>query len=124
MVHQNNLDQDYCNICSKSTPIHGTLQESDLIYSYSISHFGWLSQAVAKKPIYNFNHKVSYVYNIVDPVINVFSPNELRGYFHICDHSIVTFGIRGFCLGVLNTSDVDSLDRFRKPVVDKFKTDV
>ena len=62
--------------------------------------------------------------NIVDPVINLFSPNELRSHFHICDHSIVTFGIRGFCLGVLNTSDVDSLDRFRKPVVDKLKTDV
>ena len=43
---------------------------------------------------------------------------------HIYNDSIITFGIRGFYLGFSNTSRVDSLDRFRNSVVDKFKTEV
>ena len=41
----------------------------------------------------------------------VFSQNDESSYFHIFDHSIVTFGI-GKCLGLSNTSHVDSLDMF------------
>ena len=42
---------------------------------------------------------------------------------NICDHSIVIFGIRGFCLEFLKTSHVDILYRFRNSVVDTVKTD-
>ena len=58
---------------------------------------------------------------MIDPVINESSPNEVKIYSHICDHSIVIFGIRGFCLGFSKTSRVESLDGFRKLVVDKVK---
>ena len=58
---------------------------------------------------------------MIDPVINVFSPNKVKGSFHIYDKSIVTFGIRGLCLEISNTSHVDILDRFIKSVVDKVK---
>ena len=43
---------------------------------------------------------------------------------HICDHSIVTFGTSKKCLGFSNTSHVESLDKFRRSVVDKVKTDI
>ena len=36
------------NFCSKQTPIHGPVQESDLNYSYSSCHFSKLPQVVAK----------------------------------------------------------------------------
>ena len=68
--------------------------------------------------------KVSYASKIIVPVINVFSPNEVISNFHICDHSIVTFGIRRLCLGFSNNSHVEILDRFRKSVVGKVKTEV
>ena len=61
---------------------------------------------------------------IIDPFINGFTPNEVKINLHICNPSIITFGIMGFCLGFSNTTHVDSLDRFRKPVLDKVKTDV
>ena len=56
---------------------------------------------------------------MIDTVINGFSLNKVRSHFHICDFSIVTFGIRGLCLGFSNTYHVDGLDRIRKSVVDK-----
>ena len=55
--------------------------------------------------------------------INGFNPNEESSHFHICDHLIVAFGIRKK-LGFSNTSHVDSLDRFRRSVVDQVKTDI
>ena len=58
------------NVHLKPTPIHGPLQKSDLNYSYSISHFSWLPQAVATKLIYRLSHKFSYAYNIIYPVNN------------------------------------------------------
>ena len=61
---------------------------------------------------------------MIDPVVNGFSPNEVRSHLQICDHLIIAFGKRGFCLGFSNTSHVDSLDRFRKSVVEKFKLDI
>ena len=61
---------------------------------------------------------------VIYPVINVFSTNELTSRLHIYNHSIVTFDIRGFCLGHSNASYIDILDRFRKSVVDKVKIDV
>ena len=59
----------------------------------------------------------------IDPVINGFSINEVKVHLHICDHSIVTFGIRVLCLGFSNTSNVDNLYRFRTSVADKVKID-
>ena len=70
------------------------------------------------------SQKVDYAYKIFNPVINEFSPNEVRIYLHIFYHSIVTFVIRGLCLGFSDTSHVDSLDRFINSVVGKFKTGV
>ena len=61
---------------------------------------------------------------MIDPVINGFGPNEFNSHLHICDHSIYNFGIRGLFLGFSNTSNVESLDRFRKSVVDKVKFDI
>ena len=70
------------------------------------------------------SQKVSYASNAVDPVINLFIPHEVRIHLHICDNSIVEFGIKGLCLVFLNTSRVDSLDSFRKSVVDKLITEL
>ena len=74
--------------------------------------------------IYCFSQEVSHASKIIDLVINGFSPKDVSINLHICDHSIVKFGIRGKCLGFSNTSHVDSLDRFRISVSDKVKTDV
>ena len=93
-------------------------------YLYSRSHFSQLPQAVSKKPIYCLSQKFSHISKIIDPFINVFSPNEVRNHFRVCDQSIVTFGIIGLCLGFSNIYHVDSLHRFRKSVVDKVKIDV
>ena len=82
------------NFRSKPTPIHRPVQKSDLNYSYSRIHFSRLPQAVSKKLIYRLSRKLSYASKIIDPVINVFIPNDVSSNFHICDHSIVTFGIR------------------------------
>ena len=70
------------------------------------------------------SQKVSYASNIIDIVINLFIPNEVTIHLQICEHSIVTYGIRGLCIGFSDTSHVDSLDRFIKSVVDKVKIDV
>ena len=70
------------------------------------------------------SHNVSYASKKVYPVINGFNPHEVRIHLHICDHSIVKFGIRGLCLGFSSTSHVGSLDRFRKSVGDKFRTEL
>ena len=59
-----------------------------------------------------------------NPVINGFSPNDVKFHLEICDHSIVTSSIIGLCLGFSNTSDVDSLDMFRKLVFDQVKLDM
>ena len=87
------------NFHSKPAPINGPVHKSNLNYSYSRSHFSWLTQAIAKNLIYCLSHKVRYPSKIFDPVINEFSPNEVRIHLHICDKSIFTIGIRGFCLG-------------------------
>ena len=67
------------NLCSKPTLIRGTLQKYGLNYSYSISHFSWLPQAVAKQN--RLSQKVSYDYKIIDPVNNGISPNEVISHF-------------------------------------------
>ena len=61
---------------------------------------------------------------IIDPVLNVFSPNEVSSHFRICAHPIITFVERIFCLGFSNTSNVDSLDIFRNVVVEKSHNDI
>ena len=50
----------------------------------------------------------------LDLVINLFSHNEVKNHFHICDNSIFTFGIRGLYLEFRKTSHIDSLDMFKK----------
>ena len=40
------------------------------------------------------------------------------------DHTIVEFGIRENCIGLSNTSHIDSLDIFWRSVVDKVKSDI
>ena len=93
------------------------MQKYDFNYSYLISHFSRLPQEVAKKIIYHLSRKVSYAYNIIDPVINGFSLNEIRSHFHRCDNSIITFVTRRLCLGFSSTSRVDSLYSFRRSVI-------
>ena len=70
------------------------------------------------------SQKVSNASKIIDPVINRFIPNYESSYLHICDHSIFTFVIRENFIGFSNNSSVDSLDRFRRSVFDKFKSDI
>ena len=93
-------------------------------YSYSISRFSWLPQALDKELINQLSRKVSYASMIFYPDINGFRTNGVKIHLYICDNSIVTFGISGLCLGFSNTSQVDSLYRLRKSVFDKIKTDV
>ena len=83
------------NLRSKPTPIHGQVHTYDLNYSFSRSHFSLLPQAFSKYLINILSLKVSYAFMIIDPVINGFSTNSVKSDFHIFDHSIVTFGIRG-----------------------------
>ena len=109
------------NLCSKPRSMHKPVHKYDFNYSYSRSHFSWLPQAVYKARINNLCQKVSYASMIIDPVMNRFGPNEAKIHFHICDNPIITFGIRGLCLEISNTSHVDILDRFIKSVVDKVK---
>ena len=61
---------------------------------------------------------------IIDPFINGFSPNEVIIHLHIHYQSIVKFDIRGLCLVFSNTSHVDIVVRFGKPVVYKVKKDI
>ena len=50
-------------------------------------------QAVSKVLISCLSQTFSCDYMMIDPVINVFSPNEVRIHLHICDNSIITFEI-------------------------------
>ena len=68
--------------------------------------------------------KISYSYKITDPVIDEFSPNGESSYLYIYYHSSVTFVIRETFKGFSNTSHVHSLDRFRRSVFDKVKSDI
>ena len=70
------------------------------------------------------SHKVSYALKIIDPVINGFIPNDVSIHFHICDHSIITFGIRECVLWLSNTFHVENLDGFIKLVVYNVKKDI
>ena len=83
-----------------------------------------LPQAVSKGLVNHLSQKVSYDFIIIDLVLNVFSTNKLSSHLIICDQLVISFGKRGFCLVFSNTSHVDSLYRFRKSVVDKFKLDI
>ena len=111
------------NFHSNPIPIHGTVYKYACNYSYSRSNFSQLSQAFFKELIKRLSQKFSYASKIIDPVINLFSLNEVTFNLHICDHSIVTFGIGRLWLGFSNTSYVDILDMFIKSVVDNVKTD-
>ena len=93
-------------------------------FSYSRSHSRWLPQAVSKRPINRLSHKVSFASNIIDPVINGFSVNEVKSHIHIWDNKNISFSTRELCLGLSENSHVDSLDRFGKKVVDKVKYDI
>ena len=78
----------------------------------SISCFSRLPQAVYKEQTNRFSHKVSSSSMKIDPVINGFIPNKVKGHLYIYHHPIINLGIRGLCLGFSNTSQVDILDRF------------
>ena len=93
-------------------------------FLYLKIHLSRLPHEFSKGLIDFLSQKISYDSMIIDTVINGFSTNEVKIYLHICDHSIITFGIRGLCLVFLNTSHVDNLDKFRKTVVDKVKLDI
>ena len=60
------------------------------------------------------SQRVSFASMITDPVINEFSPDEVRILLQTYDNSIVNFVIRGLCLVFSNTSYADGLDRFIK----------
>ena len=64
------------------------------------------------------SQKVSYASMIIDTVISGISPNEEKHYLHNCDIWIINFGKRSLFLGFSNTYHVDSLDRFRKVVIE------
>ena len=81
------------NFRSKPIPIHGPVHKSDLNYSYSRSHFSRSPHKVSKKLIHCLSQKVSNASKIIDPVIDIFSPNNESSHLQICDHSIVTFRI-------------------------------
>ena len=108
------------NLCSKTTPIHGPVYKSGLNYSYSRSHFSRFPQAVANKLINRLSQKFSYSFKIVDPGIDVFSPNDESSGFHICDHSIFTFVIREKFIGFSNTSHVEVFENPKQnPLIPK-----
>ena len=46
------------------------------------------------------NQKASYASKIIDPVIIGLSNHVGRSHLYICDHWVVTSGIRGLCLTV------------------------
>ena len=102
------------NFHSKPAPINGPVHKSNLNYSYSRSHFSWLPQAVAKILFFTCLRNVSYNFKLVDPVINEFIPHDVRSHLQIFYYSIITFGIRGLCLGFPETSYVNRLRRFGK----------
>ena len=109
---------------SKSIPIHGPYNKSELNFSHSRSHFSCLPQAVSKVLINVLSPNFTYAYIMIDPVNNLFCLNKVRIYFQICDLSMFYFWKICLCLRFSNTSNVDSLDRFRKLVVDKVKLDL
>ena len=55
---------------------------------------------------------------MIDPVIAGFITNEGRSHLHIFDQSIITFGKIGFCSGFSSTSYVETVNRFRKVVLE------
>ena len=81
------------NFHLKTTPIHIPVHKYYCNYSYLRSHFSQLPKVVSKEIINRLFHKVSYASMKIDPVINIFSPNEVKLCPCICDHSMVTFGI-------------------------------
>ena len=65
-------------------------------------------------PVYLLTYISYHTYN----PSNILTDSNIN--LHICDHSIITFGEIGFCLGFSKTSHVGSLYRFRKVFVEKF----
>ena len=61
---------------------------------------------------------------MIDGIINGFTTNEFIIHLHICDQSIFDLGKIGSCLGFSNTYHVDTLDIFKKSVVEKVKGDI
>ena len=86
--------------CSKPTPIHGPVHKYGWDFSYLRIHFSRLPHTAAKGLIDPFYQEVRYASMVIDTIINIFSRNEVKSHLHICDHSIVTIGIRGFCFGL------------------------
>ena len=66
------------NFCSKPIPIHVPVHKYYLNFSYWISHFSWLTQAVSKGLINRSSQKVSSSSIMIDPVINGFITNKVN----------------------------------------------
>ena len=92
-IGQNIYTSRKSNFCSEPTPIHGIVQKCYSNRSYSRSHFSRLPQAVAKIKKC-LSQKVSNSSKIIDLVSDEFVSNIESSLLHICDQSIVTFGIR------------------------------
>ena len=106
---------------SKTTPIHVPVQNQIwIIHTQEVTLVCYYKQLL--KIIYCLSHKIIYASKIIYLYINGFSQNSESSHLHICDHSIVTLGIREKCLGLSNTSHVDSLDRFIITFADKVNT--
>ena len=123
-IGHNNYIGIRSNFRSKPTQINGPVHKSGFDYSYLRINLNRLPQAVAKNSIHCLSHKVRNASKIIDPVINVFSPNYESSHLHICYHAIVTFGIREKFIGLSNNFHDDSLDRLRISVVYKVKSDI
>ena len=94
LIGKNTYTGRRTNLFPKPKPVNGHVHKYDLKFSYLISHFSWLPQAVSKVPIDHLQQKVGYAYMMIHPVINGFNPNEVKINLHICYPLIVTFGIR------------------------------
>ena len=72
--------------------MHGPVNKYELNFLYYISNFSRLPHAVAQILINRLSQKVSYYSMEIDPVMNEFSPNEVRSHMQIFYHSIINFG--------------------------------
>ena len=96
------------NLSSKPTPIYWPVNKSEFYFSYSQSHFIWSPQTFSKGIINSLSQKYSYAYMMINTVLNWFITNQVRSHLRVFDHSMVTFGKIGSCLGFSNTSHVES----------------
>ena len=49
----------------------------------TLAMLAWLPQEVSKELINHLSHKVSYASMIIDPIIRVFSTNEVKSHLNM-----------------------------------------